>query len=93
MKWEATSSVGVGIQKDLGSTWGKLRLNAQDIFVGSNYFGAINLPDQNFNVRGTYQFAERVVRLSYSNTFGNGKLKSARNRQSGVDEKQRVQSN
>lgn len=93
MKWEATSSVDVGIQKDLGSTWGKLRLNAQDIFVGSNYFGAINLPDQNFNVRGTYQFAERVVRLSYSNTFGNGKLKSARNRQSGVDEKQRVQSN
>ena len=91
VKFNATKSISAGIQKDFGEKWGKLRLNVQDIFEGSNWLGSVNIPDKNLNVRADFIFAERLVRLSYTNTFGNTKLKSARRHESGSEEKQRTQ--
>jgi hypothetical protein len=31
MKWDAQGTVNVGIQKDFGDKWGKLRFNVNDI--------------------------------------------------------------
>ncbi len=79
--WRANGSANAGIEKDFGRKWGKLRFNVSDIFLSSNWFGNTNQPNLNLMVRSSYQMAERTFMLTWKNTFGNAKLKSARNRQ------------
>ncbi|MBC7774368.1 MAG: TonB-dependent receptor [Phycisphaerae bacterium] len=88
-KWAATGSANVGIQKDFGEKWGKLRFNASDLFMSTNWYGNTNQPEINLMVRQSYQMAERTFMLSWTNTFGNKKLKSARQRQTGSAEEMR----
>jgi hypothetical protein len=90
-KWEAQGTVNAGIQKDFGDKGGKLRFNVNDIFQTSNWYGATNQPDVNLFVRSSFQVAERVFMLSWSNKFGNNKLKSERKRQTAAaEEKERL---
>lgn len=90
-KWRATGAANIGIQKDFGEKWGKLRLNASDLFLSTNWFGTTNQPEINLRVNQSFQFAERVVMLSWTNSFGNRKLKSSRERQTGAtEEAQRI---
>lgn len=87
--WQATGSVNIGIQKDFGDKWGKLRFSASDLFESTNWFGSTNQRDINLHTRASFQFAERAFMLSWTNTFGNKKLKSARQRQTGSAEEMR----
>lgn len=89
LKWNANGALNVGLQKDFGEKWGKLRANASDILLSSNWIGGVRQPTINLNVKSSYRFAERVFMLSWTNTFGNNKLKSARNRQTGAAEEMR----
>lgn len=89
VRWQATGSVDVGIQKDFGEKWGKLRFSAQDLFLSTNWYGTTDQPAVNLRVDASYQFAERPFMLSWTNTFGNRKLKSARERQTGAAEEMR----
>jgi outer membrane receptor protein involved in Fe transport len=88
-KWKATGSANIGIQKDFGQKWGKLRLSVTDLFLSTNWYGTTNQPDLNLMVRQSYQMAERPFMLSWTNTFGNQKVKSARQRQTGSAEEMR----
>ena len=88
-KWKATGSANVGIQKDFGEQWGKLRFAASDLFLSTNWFGTTSQPEINLLVKSSYRFAERTFLLSWTNTFGNKKLKSARQRQTGSAEEMR----
>ncbi|MFZ4477386.1 MAG: outer membrane beta-barrel protein, partial [Saprospiraceae bacterium] len=88
-RWRATGAANIGIQKDFGEKWGKLRLNATDLFLTSNWFGVTNQPESNLRVNESFQFAERVIMLSWTNTFGNNILKSARQRQTAAAEEAR----
>ncbi len=88
-KWQATGSANVGIQKDFGEKWGKLRFSASDLFLSTNWYGNTNQPEINLRVRQSYQMAERTFMLSWTNTFGNKKVKSARERQTGSAEEMR----
>jgi hypothetical protein len=68
-----------------------LRLNASDLFLSTNWFGTTYQPQINLQVNESFQFAERVIMLSWTNTFGNRKLKSSRQRQTGsTEEAQRI---
>ncbi len=84
--WKATSFLNVGIEKDFGSKWGKLRFNASDIFESSNWFGETNQPEINLMTRASFQFAEHTFMLSWSKNFGNNKLKAERKRQAAATE-------
>jgi len=84
--WKATGSVNVGLEKDFGEKWGKLCFAASDLFLTSNWFGTTEQPEIQLLVRSSYQFAERTFLLSWTNTFGNRKLKSSRQRQTGAAE-------
>ncbi|MDO8970812.1 MAG: hypothetical protein Q7U74_09005, partial [Saprospiraceae bacterium] len=65
--------------------------NASDLFLSSNWYGTVSQPEINLLVKNSYQFAERTFMLSWSNTFGDKKLKSARERQMGsAEEMQRL---
>ena len=85
-RFDATSNVNFGMQKDFGNNWGKLRFNVSDIFLGGNWFGITNQPEYNLLVDVSFQFAERTFMFSWTNTFGSEKLKSSRNRQTGAAE-------
>ena len=90
-RWRATNFVNVGLQKDLGDNWGKLRFNVSDIFLGSNWYGITDQPEYNLLVDVSFQFTERTFMLSWTNTFGSQKLKSSRNRKTGAaEELQRI---
>lgn len=84
--WKATGSLNLGLEKNLGEKWGKLRLNASDLFLTTNWFGTTEQPEINLLVKSSYQIAERTFMLSWTNTFGNRKLKSTRERQTGATE-------
>lgn len=89
--WKATGSANVGLEKRFGDKWGKLRFSATDLFESTNWFGATRQPDINLLTDVSFQFAERTFLLSWTNTFGNKKLKSARERQTGAaEEMQRI---
>lgn len=85
-KSRANGTFNVGIQKSLGNNWGNLRFNANDIFMSSNWYLLTDQPQVNLLVNSSFRFAERVFMLSWTNTFGNTKLKSSRNRQTGAAE-------
>lgn len=88
-KSKANGTFNVGIQKSLGSKWGNLRFNVNDIFMSSNWYLLTDQPQVNLLVNSSFRFAERVFMLSWTNTFGNTKLKSSRNRQTGAAEEVR----
>jgi len=87
--WRATGSLNVGLEKNFGEKWGKLRFNASDLFLSSNWYGTADQPEINLLVKNSFQYAERTFMLSWSNTFGNRKLKSTRERQTGSAEEMR----
>jgi len=85
-KSKANGSFNIGIQKSLGSKWGNVRFNANDLFMTSNWYLLTDQPQVNLLVNSSFRFAERVFMLSWTNTFGNSKLKSSRSRQTGSAE-------
>jgi hypothetical protein len=91
INWNATGDIHLGVQKDLGNTWGKLRFNASNLLQTGNWYGTTRQPDNNLMVDISMQFTERVFMLTWSNTFGSDKVKAARNRQTGAsEERQRL---
>jgi hypothetical protein len=87
-KWREIYEVNFGLQKELGQNWGRLRFNASNLLLSNNWYGSINQPGNNLVSDFSFQFAERVFMLSWSNTFGSDKIKS-RNRQTGAEEERR----
>ncbi len=89
MKWKATGAVNMGLQKELGERWGRLRFNASNLLMSNNWYGVIDQPANNLIVDWSFIFAERVFMLTWSNTFGSDKIRSSRNRQTGAEEERR----
>ncbi|MFI5131853.1 MAG: TonB-dependent receptor domain-containing protein [Chitinophagales bacterium] len=86
------SAVNFGITKTFWDKKGRINLNISDIFYGQKTRGA--LVYQEINVR-FYQLEEtRNIRLAFRYSFGNQKLKAARNRTTASDaEENRVKTN
>ena len=87
--WKPNGQLNIGIQKKLGEEWGSLSLSANDIFESSNFLSSIDQPDINLRVSSAYKQAERVFMLTWTNKFGNTKLKDARQRASGAADEMR----
>lgn len=81
--------VDFGVQKQLKNDQGTLRFSVSDIFISGNFTSRVDDPNINFQYEGTFGQAERVFRLSYSRSFGNSKVKGARDRETGSAEEQR----
>ncbi len=88
-RYKANGTINCSIQKDLGERWGKLNFGVLDILQSNNYFGTANQPELNLLVKASYQQAERTFMLTWTNKFGNKKLKDARQRQSGASDEMR----
>ena len=79
------------LQKEFNDKWGSLKFGISDIFNQLKYTGGTNLPEQNIKTRNLFRFSNRTFTLTYNRKFGNTKLKSSRNRETGSEEeRQRV---
>jgi outer membrane receptor protein involved in Fe transport len=86
--------VTLGLQKILPTDKGTLRLTISDIFWTNIGRYTSTIPALNINTSDTFVFEPRVVRLTYTRSFGSKSVKAAKNRATGSDEERgRVQSN
>jgi hypothetical protein len=91
-----SNSFGVldlGVQKKFGKMRSSLRLAYDNVLNSLKFKPSIDLPDQNLVVRARLQFSYPTIRLTWSQNFGNDKLKGKRNHSSGDDARERVQVN
>lgn len=88
--YDAFYRIDFGLQKKFGETGGQLRLAVNDIFDSFEFRGGTNLPDQNLRTRNLFDFSTRTYTLTYSQTFGNKKLKSATRETGAEEERNRV---
>lgn len=88
-KTAAFGSLDVGVQKKLGKN--NLRLTYSNILNTMKFYLSINRPDLNLVLRDELRFIFPAVRLTYSRSFGNDKLKATRQRSTrSEDERGRV---
>ncbi|MEM6723745.1 MAG: outer membrane beta-barrel family protein [Bacteroidota bacterium] len=91
VKWKPAYSIDVGLQKkfDNGAA---LRINMRDVFNTINWIGEANQPELNLISSNRYDIEGQILRVTWSQPFGNKKIKGNRNRQTGGDEeRQRVE--
>lgn len=86
--WQSFNTVDVGIQKEFENKMGTLKFAISDLLLGGNWNGILDNEDINFQYRGYFGLSERVFRLTYSQRFGNSKLKGQRKRATGSAEEQ-----
>ncbi len=79
-------SINLGIQKKFSAKWGTLGFKVNDLFDSIIWTVETNIPEQNLNTLNSFDFSNRTFVLTYSNSFGNSKLKSARKRGTGAEE-------
>ena len=88
-KSEPIWQVNVGVQKQFEGDQGTLRFNVEDVFNSMKWDAGFNYPEQNLVTRGVYDFSQTTFKVTYSRSFGNKKLKAARNRATGSEEERR----
>ena len=90
-KYDEVYGINLGLQKKFSDKWGTLKFSISDILDSIEFNGGTDLPEQNIKTNNTFDFFNRTFSLSYSRNFGNTKLKSSRNRETGSEEeRQRV---
>lgn len=84
-------SLNAGLQKKFRDDKGTLRLGYDNIFNTLIWKDELDLPDQGLFLYDSWQFAQPTIKVTYSRSFGNKKLKSQRQRETGSEaERQRV---
>ncbi|XOV92532.1 MAG: outer membrane beta-barrel protein [Bacteroidota bacterium] len=78
--------VTLGVRKVFEKNRGTINLNFTDIFRTNNFKRAINTPESDYYVISELYFDVQAIRLTYTNSFGNNKLKSRSKRQTGSAE-------
>jgi hypothetical protein len=81
--------MNIGIQKKLKDEWGSLRFNINDAFESFKFQSTTYIPEQNLNTSADIDFSNRTYVLTYSRNFGNTKVKSSRERETGAEEERR----
>lgn len=87
-------SMDLGVQKKFAGGKSNLRLNLSDVFGAPWFKPSVDLPEQNLVTRGKLQFNNRMVRLTFTRSFGSNGVKEARSRTTAAEEeRQRVNAN
>ena len=86
MHIQSMGQLSVGVQKSLWDKAATLRLNVSDVLHTMRSSGSSNFATT--NLRFVNQWESRVARLTFTYNFGNQKMKTARQRRSGVEDEQ-----
>jgi len=82
------SGISVGLRKKLKNDKGTLSLNITDLFWGSRLEEINYHPQLNLDATFWYREEPRVVKLSYTYSFGNKKMKSVNAKLTGSEAEQ-----
>jgi hypothetical protein len=85
-KFEAFGKVNIGVQKKFEKSNSTLRFTVEDLFKTGNWNNSIILPEQGIESYGYLEFSQTVAKLTFTQRFGNNKLKSSRKRATGSEE-------
>ncbi|WP_400081112.1 TonB-dependent receptor domain-containing protein [Winogradskyella sp. R77965] len=88
-KYNEVYGLNIGFQQNFGEKWGTLKLSINDLLDSVKFTGGTDLPEQNIKTNNTFDFSNRTFAVTYSRNFGNNKLKSSRNRETGSEEERR----
>lgn len=80
-------SLDFGVEKKFENS--SIRLAYNDILKTQNWDFRTYIPEENLNIRTHVDFDNSVIRLTYSTTFGNKKLKVNKRETTGSEEEQR----
>ena len=81
--------INVGFQYKFSDKWGTLKFSINDALDSVEFRGGTDLPDQNIFTSNLFDFSQRTFTLTYTRNFGNKKLRSARQRETGSEEERR----
>lgn len=85
-KSEPFGMISIGIRKELGDHGGVLNLNFSDLFRTMIIRSSASTPQFDLNSGYTLDFDNRVIKLTYTKSFGNKKLKSRSKRKTASEE-------
>ena len=85
-RWEEIYGVNIGFQKKFSDKWGALKFSINDALDSVEFVIGTDLPEQNIFTRNVFDLSNRTFTLTYTRNFGNNKLKSARDRETGSEE-------
>ena len=85
-KTEAVFSMNIGFQKKFSDKWGTLKFSVNDLLDSRAFKVTTNIPEQNLETYGSYDFSNRTFILTYTRNFGSNKIKSSRKRQTGAED-------
>jgi len=88
-RYNEVYGVNIGLQKKFSDKWGTLKFSINDILDSIEFVGGTDLPGQNIKTRNVFDFSNRTFTLTYTRNFGNNKLRSARDRETGSEEERR----
>lgn len=85
-KMKPFGRLDIGLVKKFNDENSRLSLNVTDVFKTNIYKSTANVPELNINTRVLLDFEPRFVMLTFSQNFGNTKVKSAGKRETGSEE-------
>ena len=81
--------INIGVQQNFGDKWGTLKFSVDNLFDSMEWVSGTDLPEQNIKTRNDFDLWNRTFKLTYSRNFGNRKLESKRERETGSEEERR----
>lgn len=81
-------SLDLGLQKKIGDK-GKIMITAIDILNTMRSRTYQDIQEQHFSTRANFQFTQRMFKLTYTQGFGNNKLKEKRKRADNAEEERK----
>jgi hypothetical protein len=87
MEMRAFGGLDFGLEKKIQDS--RLRLSFTDMFDSNKIYISASIPEENLNTRGVLDFETRIVRITYSSSFGNRKMNLNRRNATGSDEEQK----
>ena len=81
-------SLDLGLQKKIGDK-GKIAITAIDILNTMRSRTYQDISEQHFSTRTNFQFTQRMIKLTYTQGFGNNKLKEKRRRADNAEEERK----
>jgi outer membrane receptor for ferrienterochelin and colicin len=88
-EYDEVYGINFGVQQNFGEKWGTLKFAITDLLDSVKFTGGTDLPEQNIKTENLFDFSNRTFALTYSRNFGNQKLKSKRERETGSEEERR----
>ncbi len=85
-KREGIFFMNIGFQKKFSDKWGTLKFGVNDILNSRKWEIQTNIPEQNLETFGSYDFSSTTFILTYTRNFGSNKIKSSRDRQTGAED-------